>query len=73
MTPEQVKALRKVPRCVELEELDGTWEHVVYRVEHVVLLRSEGEEFYTRREAEACRKWLAKHATGSKLATVSLQ
>ena len=73
MTPEQAKAFRQVPRCVELEDLDGTWEHVVFRVEHVVSLRSEGEDFYTRREAEACRRWLAKHATGSKLATVSLQ
>jgi hypothetical protein len=73
MSPEQVKALRKVPRCVELEDLDGTWEHVVFRVEHVVMLRSEGEDFYTRREAEACRRWLAKHAASSKFATVSFQ
>jgi hypothetical protein len=73
MTPEQAKAFRQVPRCVELEDLDGTWEHVVFRVEHVVSLRSEGEEFYTRREAEACRKWLAKHAASSKFSTVSLR
>lgn len=68
----QINALRKVPCCVELEDMDGTWEHVVYRVEHPVILRMQGENFYTRREAVSCRKWLEKYAPESQYAQAKL-
>ena len=72
MTSEQEKALAKVPACVELEQLDGTWEHVIYRVEHPVCIRSEGEDTYTRREALSCQRWLQKYAPQSEYAKVTL-
>ena len=62
MTRQEQKAIDSVPSCVDLEQLDGTFAHVVHRVEHVVDLAVEGEDSYTRREARACRAWLAKHA-----------
>lgn len=68
LTEEQLKAMNKVPDCVELEDMDGTWEHVVYRVEHPVIIRIEGEDFYTKREAISCRKWLENYAPNSKYA-----
>lgn len=70
MTEEQTAAIKKVPNCVELDGVDGTWEHVVFRVEHPVIIRSEGEDFYTQREANQCRRWLGKYAPGSKYAAM---
>ena len=63
MTDKQKKALAKVPDCVDLDGLDGTFEHVVFRVEHVVdVFRDEGEDIYTAKEANACQKWLRMYA-----------
>jgi len=73
LTEEQTKALSKVPDCVGLEDMDGTWEHVVYRVEHPVMLRMEGEDFYTKREATSCRQWLEKFAPQSEYAKAKFQ
>lgn len=72
MTKDQANAIKKIPSCVELDEIDGTWEHYVYRVEHPVCLRTEGENTYTRREAIACQKWLRKYAPESEYAQVVL-
>ena len=72
MTKEQLAAMKKVPSCVELDQLDGTWEHVVFRVEHPVCIRSEGEDFYTLREARSCQRWLKKHAPQSEYANIQL-
>lgn len=68
MTNDQKKAVDAVPSCVELEDMDGTFEHVVFRVEHVVIIYLEGEDFYTRREASSCARWLKKHAPKSQYA-----
>jgi hypothetical protein len=73
LTKEQEQALQKVPSCVELDDMDGTWEHVVYRVEHPVILRMEGEDFYSKREAISCCKWLEKFAPESKYAKAKFQ
>lgn len=68
MTKDQKKAMASVPSCVELEDMDGTWEHVVFRVEHPVWIRSEGGDFYTKREALQCQRWLQKYAPESEYA-----
>lgn len=65
MTSEQEEAVKTVPACVDLDQLDGTWEHIVFRVEHPVMLFKEGEDTYSRREANSCRKWLKKYAPES--------
>jgi hypothetical protein len=62
------KAIERVPRCVEMEDLDGTFEHVIFRVEHVVMTYQEERDFYTRLQADACRKWLQKYAPESEYA-----
>ncbi len=74
LTPAQLKAVDKVPDCVELEDLDDdTWNHVVFRVEHVVdVFQGDGEDFYTKREAKACQRWLKKHAPESEYSKVQL-
>jgi hypothetical protein len=64
----ELQALKEVPDCVEMEGLDGTFEHVVFRVEHVVLIFEEGENWYTKLEASRCKKWLKKFAPESKYA-----
>jgi hypothetical protein len=69
MTPEQLKAVKSVPSCVDKSELDGTFEHVVFRVEHVVDLFLDGEDAYTKREARSCVSWLKKNAPHSDYAT----
>ena len=71
LTPDQKRAMDKAPRCVDLEQVED-WGHVVFRVEHPVCLRSEGEDFYTRREALACQRWLKKFAPDSEYASASL-
>jgi hypothetical protein len=70
MNYHEEKAVEAVPECVDLEQLDGTFEHVVFRVEHVVMIfREEGEdEFYSRKEANACFRWLKKYAPESEYA-----
>lgn len=70
---ERDKAVEAVPGCVELDGVDGTFEHVVFRVEHVVSLRSEGEDFYSLLEAKACQRWLRKYAPGSDFASCDLR
>ena len=69
MTRQEQRAIDRVPSCVDLDQLDGGFAHVVHRVEHVVDLVLEGEDFYTRRDARACISWLAKHAPMSPYAT----
>jgi hypothetical protein len=36
LTADQHNAMKHIPECVELEDLDkvSTWQHVIYRVEH---------------------------------------
>lgn len=72
MTKEQLAAVKKLPSCVELEGADGTWEHVVYRAENPVINQIEGENFYTKREAKACQRWLQKFAPQSKYAQIDM-
>ena len=72
LTKEQERALREVPGCVELDQWEGSMSHLVFRVEHPVCLRSEGEDTYTRREALQCQRWLKKHAPHSEYAKVQL-
>ena len=72
LTAEQLKAFAKVPECVELEQLDAkeTFQHVIFRVEHVVeIFRVDGDDVYSRREANACRRWLKKFASCSEYAS----
>ena len=66
LTPQQKTALRKAPSCVEMDELDGTWEHVVYRIEHPVCMQDD--DSYTPDEVNECKKWLRKYAPSSKYA-----
>lgn len=71
LTTQQLKAVAKVPECVELEQLDAkdTFSHVIFRVEHVVeIFAADGEDVYSRREANACRRWLKKFAPASEYA-----
>lgn len=70
LTADQHNAMKHIPECVELEDLDkvSTWQHVIYRVEHVVDVYEEGNDFYTRPEAVACRNWLAEYAPNSEYA-----
>jgi hypothetical protein len=71
LTVEQMVAYNQVPSCVELEKLDAThtFRHVIFRVEHVVdVYNDDGDAFYTKKEATACRKWLKEFAPQSKLA-----
>jgi hypothetical protein len=70
MNPDQLRAARKIPRCVNVDCIDhiGTWSHVVFRVEHVVESRQVREDFYTQREANACKRWLAKYCPNSEYA-----
>lgn len=66
---EQNAAFKKIPACVDTDQLDGTWDHVVFRVEHPIIMFAEnGEYFYTQREALACQKWLQKYASDSEYA-----
>jgi len=69
-TKTELNAIKRVPECVEMEGLDGTFDHVIFRVEHVVMIfREEGEdEFYSRKEANACLRWLRKYAPQSEYA-----
>lgn len=68
LTREQEKAVSKIHHCVELEQMDGTWEHYVFRVEHPVCIWLEGERYYTLRETRACLNWLKKYAPESEYA-----
>lgn len=68
MTNEQKKAFKRVPSCVGLDGWDGTWEHIVFNVEHPVCMYLEGEDTYTKREARYCQKWLLKYAPESEYA-----
>ena len=72
MDSKQKEAVRRVPRCVDMEHMDGTWEHVVFRVEHPVDVRSEGEDLYTLREARNCQRWLRQYAPESPYAGIIL-
>lgn len=67
MSPDQQAAFRKIPDCVDLDQLErgNEWSHAVFRVEHPVEMRISGEDSYTLREARACQKWLAKYAPES--------
>ena len=72
LTEDQLKAIAKIHDCVELEQIDGTWEHYVFRVEHPVCLWLEGERFYTKRETRACLNWLKTYAPESEYAGAKL-
>lgn len=64
-----IRALDTVPFCVDTEGIeDGDMDHLIFRVEHPVCLRQEGEDFYTAAEARKCRKWLRKWAPQSEYA-----
>jgi hypothetical protein len=69
---EQAAALLKIPDCVEVDGMDGTWEHVIFRVENVVFFYIKGG-FYTTNEAASCRAWLRKYAPRSIWARVKFK
>lgn len=66
-TKSQINAIKKIPPFVNLEELSeefdgGIWSHVIFRVEHPIHIFEEGEEKYTKKQANDCKKWLKKYA-----------
>lgn len=73
LTKEQQRAIEEIPFCVDLDQVDkDDWSQHVFRVEHPVDLRSQGEDFYTLREAKACQRWLDKYAPESDYCRVQL-
>lgn len=66
------KAIDKVPGCVDLDQLDGTFQHVVFRVEHVVQMCIEGQDSYTRAEGRQCIRWLNRYASDSEYTTARI-
>lgn len=71
MAADYAAALKRVPACVETDDVaDGDLQHLIFRVEHVVDIRQDegSESCYTAAEARACRNWLRKWAPKSQYA-----
>lgn len=68
MNKAEQKAVDNVPACVDLDQLDGTFSHVVFRVEHVVQMCIEGQDSYTQAEGRKCMRWLRRYAAWSEYA-----
>jgi hypothetical protein len=66
---EQAEALLRIPDCVDVDDMDGTWENIVFRVENVVINYLK-RGIYTTQEATSCRSWLRRYAPGSMYASV---
>ena len=59
LTANQVQAVYELPSCVATDQLDGTWDHLVFRVQRAINdYSSDGEK---SNQVDACRAWLVKY------------